>query len=297
MRDSDLQINKNQHIWSQAGLVFAAVSWGSTFFLLKNMVADTHPLTITGWRFLIAALLLGLFLSIQKKRLWADLRFGGALSFLVVLVYAPQAIGLQFTSATNSGFITGLFVAFVPFFAWAAFKKTPEVSKFIAVAVALIGLWFLTGGLDQINIGDLLTLITAVTYALHLLFTGILVKKIDPIVLTFQQFLFAGLACLLLAVGSGVDLQIGSTYSLFGILYLALIPTLAALVIQAIAQKHVSAIKTAIIFCLEPVFAALFAWTIGGEALTMPQAIGGSLIFAAMLIAETNLRGAYRKRR
>ena len=274
----------------QLGLFYAAAVWGSTFYLIRDAVTDSDPLVITSYRFLISAFLLALYLVYKKIPLWSNLKYGFWMSLLVFLIYAFQAIGLQYTSAANSGFITGLFVAFVPFFAWIAYKKIPEFSKLIAVLIAVIGLWFLTGGFHHLNFGDALTLITAVTYAMHVLFTGLFVKKLSPNVLVFQQFFFTGVICAVLAFFMGASFEVTSSYSQFIVLYLALIPTLSALVIQVNAQKYVPEIKAAILMSFEPVFAAIFSWTLGGEVFSLQKLFGGVLIFLAMVISELKFK-------
>lgn len=249
-------------------------------------MANTNPLIVTSYRFLISAILLGGYLILKKSQIWSNLKYGLALSFLVFIIYVAQAVGLQFTSAANSGFITGLFVAFVPFFSWIVYKKKPELNKFLAVFVAVVGLWFLTGGFGQLNFGDVITLLTAVAYGLHVLLLGLFVRKIDPVILAFQQFLFTGLFCLIVALFTHASFAIPTNNSLLIVFYLAIIPTLSALVIQAFSQRYVAEIKAAVIMSFEPVFAAIFAWTIGGEIFSIQKALGGLLIFFAMIISE-----------
>lgn len=175
----------------------------------------------------------------------------------------------------------------MPIFYLIIFGKPPSFPRLVAVIISLSGLWFLTGGLKDINKGDLLTLITAMAYAIHLLFTDKYVKNnIDPYILSFQQFLFAGILSFITGAIFRLPFSISSKSVIWVILFLTLFPTISAFIIQLTAQKFTSPIKVSLIFALEPVFAASFAWTLGGETFILHRAFGGLLIFLAILISE-----------
>ncbi len=269
------------------GLLYAAAIWGSTFFIVKESLNSIDPVVMVGYRFSIAALILAIFLKFKKKELFTNFKEGFILGFLLWSLYIPQTIGLGYTSASNSGFITGLFIVFVPLFTFLFHKKLPSLLKNIAIMFSLIGLWFLTGGLKDANFGDLITLITAVFYAAHLFTADLFVKKeIDPIVLSFQQFFWVGILSLFTALTFDLPFEILTSKVVWIILFLAFLPTLMAFVIQLIAQKFTSPIKVSLIFALEPVFAAIFAWTLGGETFVLQNAFGGLLIFLGMILSE-----------
>lgn len=268
------------------GLIYCAAVWGATFYMVKDALAGVDPVAMVAHRFLLSALFL-LPWFLMKKNKFRLVKEGLVLSVLLALLYVSQTAGLQYTSASNSGFITGLFVLFVPVFLLIFFKEAPARGQWLAVAVALAGLWLLTGGAFQVNKGDALTLIAAVTYAAHLLATDKFVKAdADPIILAFHQFWMTGLMCLGLAAVMGYPLEIRSAQSMGVIVFLAVFPTLSAFYIQMLAQKKTSPLKVSMIFSLEPVFAALFAWALGGEIFRTAAALGGGLIVAAMAISE-----------
>lgn len=271
---------------ANAGLIYSAAIWGSTFIVVKASLENIDPVILVGYRFTLAAIILGIFLKAQGRRLMADCRRGCILGFLLWLLYVPQTIGLEFTTASNSAFITGLFVAFVPMFSLFLFGRFPTIRDFIAVLVSLGGLWFLTGGLVHANRGDLLTLITAMTYALHILYADKYLKEgIDPFVIAFQQFLFVGLLSLIGGLVLRLPFGIGTTETGLAVLFLAIFPTFSAFVIQMVAQRLIAPLRVSLIFALEPVFAAAFAWTLGGETFNTERAIGGALIVAAMIVS------------
>ena len=140
-------------------------------------------------------------------------------------LYVPQTMGLKYTTASNSGFITGLFVMFVPLFFRTIFKRRPTVMEVIASIVSLGGLWILTGGLRDINIGDILTLSAAMTYALHLLYSDKYMKAgIDPFLISCQQFLIVGVLCILTALVFDLPFKVGSLEAGGIVVFLALFP-------------------------------------------------------------------------
>lgn len=247
------------------GLVYAAAIWGSTFVLVKDSLAHIHPVTLVGYRFMLAGLALGAWLLWRRQPLWAGWRHGVGLGVLLWLLYGPQTIGLGYTSAANSAFITGLFVAFVPLLGWLVFRRRPGWGDWGVVALALLGLWLLTGGLRAANAGDLLTLLTAAAFAAHILAIDYALQAgHDPLALNVQQFLTVGGISLALAAGLGLPLAVSSTTTWGVIFFLAFLPTLLAFVIQLWAQKQIAPLRVSLILTLEPVFAALFAWTLGG---------------------------------
>lgn len=280
-------LSKSRTLLADAGLFYAAAIWGSTFFIVKGVLNDIDPVMLVAYRFLLAGIGMVVFLRLTGRSITAGLGRASFLGFVLWMLYIPQTIGLQYTTASNSGFITGLFVAFVPIFLRVIFKRKPTLMEVIASIVSLAGLWVLTGGLRDINIGDILTLIAAVTYALHVLYTDKFVKGgFDPYVLTCQQFLVVGLLSLVTGLVLDLPMEIRSTEAMWIVLFLVVFPTLSAFVIQAVAQKHTSPLKVSLIFALEPVFAALFAWTLGGEQIIRHRAMGGLLIFSALVISS-----------
>jgi len=268
------------------GLLYAAAIWGATFFLVKSILDDIDPVILVGYRFLLAGSVLLVFLLIKRRPIFTGLRQAFWVALLLWMLYIPQTIGLKYTTATNSGFITGLFVAFVPFFLRTIFRRRPTVLEIVASAVSLTGLWVLTGGMQYVNVGDMLTLIAAMTYALHLLYSDKYMKGgVDPIIISCQQFIMVGVFSLLTGLVLGLPFGIRSDDAFWVMVFLAIFPTLSAFVIQMLAQKITSPLRVSLIFALEPVFAALFAWTMGGEAFVMRRALGGLLIFLALILS------------
>lgn len=277
---------KRKTILADTGLAYAAAIWGSTFFLVKGALADIDPVTMVAYRFLLAGVVLLGYVLYTKRPILKGLGRAFFLSVILFLLYIPQTVGLEYTTASNSGFITGLFVFFVPVFMITIFKHRPTVMEIVGAAVSLVGLWVLTGGLRDINLGDSLTLIAAMTYALHVLYSDRYMKAgVDPIVLCCQQFVLVGLLSLASSAIFGRSFAIRSTNAAAIVVFLALFPTLSAFVIQLFAQKITTPMKVSLIFALEPVFAGIFAWTLGDEAFVPHRALGGFFIFFALVLS------------
>lgn len=278
--------SKTKRAAADFGLLYAAAIWGSTFFVVKSVLDDIDPVILVGYRFLIAGAISFAYLMIKRRPLLDGLKQAVWVGFLLWSLYIPQTIGLRFTTASNSGFITGLFVAFVPIFLRTIFKRKPTVMEIVASFVSLTGLWVLTGGMKYVNLGDMLTLITAMTYALHLLYSDRYMKAgFDPILFSCQQFIIVGILSVLTGLAFDLPFGIGSTGAFRIIVFLALFPTLSAFVIQMLSQRVASPLRVSLIFALEPVFAALFAWTLGGEDFVLRRGLGGLLIFLALILS------------
>src|ERR1043165_9302513 len=124
------------------GLFYCAVVWGATFYMVKGALDSVHPVTMVAYRFLLSPVFLLPF-ALRRPRWTSLIKEGAVLALLLAVLYGSQTIGLGYTSASNSGFITGLFILFVPIFLWLFFRKPPTRGQWIAVGLALCGLWLL----------------------------------------------------------------------------------------------------------------------------------------------------------
>ncbi|OGS39771.1 MAG: hypothetical protein A2506_01335 [Elusimicrobia bacterium RIFOXYD12_FULL_66_9] len=272
--------------WADLGLVYCSAVWGATFFMVKDALAGVDPVAMVAIRFLLSALLLAPW-ALSRPARAKHLKESALLAVLLFLLYVTQTVGLGYTSASNSGFITGLFVLFVPVFLFVFLGRSPTKVQWVSTGLALAGLWLLTGGIRTANFGDLITLVAAATYAGHLLATDRYVRAdADLVVLAFHQFWMTGLMASAATLAMGRSFAVGSTGTAGTIVFLAVVPTLSAFFLQMHAQKVVAPVKVSLIFSLEPVFAALFAWTLGGELFSAARAAGGGLIVAAMMAGE-----------
>lgn len=264
-------------------LVLVAAIWGSTFFVIRDSVDVISPAVLLTYRFLITFTVLGLVALMQKKSLTHNWRHGLVLGVLMTLTLLPQSWGLQFTSAANSGFITGLTIVFVPIYSLLFWQKSITRWQVISILIALTGLYLLVGGLHNINVGDMITLITAASFGFYVVYAQHFMQISDAIVLTCQQALV--IASISWIVGLLTQASFAIPWQTVGssIFYLSLVATCLAFSWQLIGQKYVPALQASLILSTEPLFAAFFAWLLGGETISTKQLLGGSLIFLAIV--------------
>ena len=273
-------------MFADIGLVYCAAIWGSTFILVKGALGSVNPVVMVAIRFLLAAALL-LPWVLKRKNLKVHMLEGFFLSVILALLYISQTVGLLYTTASNSGFITGLFIIFIPVFLFLFRKERPTRFQSLSAVLALSGMWLLTGGVKGFNLGDALALVAAASYAGHLIVTDKFVKAdADPVMLAFHQFWMTSLIAFLMAAFMGYPMGVAGLNGWAVIVFLAAFPTLSAFYIQMLAQRSSTPFKVGLIFTLEPVFAAVFAWSFGGENFVPMKAAGGFLIVLGMIIGE-----------
>ena len=287
----------------EIALFSITIFWGVTFPIIKLALNDISPMLFIGIRFSLAALILLPFLL--KPLLKSDIHLikaGLFLGLLYFIGFATQTVGLQYTTATKSGFITGTFVVFIPILQLILEPRAPGKGNIFGILLVIIGLILLSSKgitmLDIINelgsnfnIGDLLTLICAFFYALYVVYIDIITKKFDYKPLIILQVLFTGIAGFAFAFlfdAAGIEsirYDFNKTVILV-ILYTAIFSSILATVIQTKYQKVVTPTKAGIIFSLEPIFAALFAFIIIQEEISSFGIVGCIFIFTGVLVSE-----------
>jgi drug/metabolite transporter (DMT)-like permease len=274
-------------------LVFVAFVWGTTFVVVKGALSDLSTVYFLALRFTLAAVcmipMLVPLLRNNRTQVWAGLRAGAVVGLLLWLGFLLQTLGLNFTTASNSGFLTGIYVVLVPVISAAFYRRWPNRSELLGITAAAIGIVLLTfPSLDRDfrpNRGDVLTLGCAVVFAFHLLALGYYSQRVRYEALAAGQI---ACAALLSIITLPLDPPRGtwSKQAVIAILLTGVLATAIAFAIQTWAQQHTSATRTALIFALEPVFAMLTAMIVGGEQITWRAAAGGVLILAGILSVE-----------
>ena len=287
----------------EAALILMTIIWGGTFVIVKESLNDISSMLFIAIRFAIASSLLILFLLIKKIKVDTKAILPGIM--LGVFLFSGfffQTIGLKLTTATKSGFITGTLIVFIPFVQILVEKKFPTKGALIGTALVFTGLLFLSSGGSSItnfiselgasfNIGDILTLICAVFFAVHVVYIDVFSPKYNYwILLTTQLSTVAvlGFIASLLFSGFSVEaIHIDFTkYLIFGLLYTSLLATLLNIGFQTKFQKVVSPTKAGIIYSFEPIFAAIFAFFLLGEKISNFGLLGCALIFLGLIVAE-----------
>lgn len=287
----------------EAALLIATIIWGGTFVIIKESLNDVSPMLFITLRFSLAAVILLPIFFIKRKLFTRELLLSGMLlGLFLFLGFSTQTVGLKFTTATRSGFITGTMVVFVPILQLIIKKRPPTKGAIAGTFLVFLGLSFLSSGGNSIftlfselgenfNFGDFMTLLCAVFFAFQIVYIDIISRKYDFWLLTFTQLASVSVlgifATILFDVTSIENVKLISTdYLLFGILYTGLLATLINIAIQTKFQKEVTPTKAGIIYSFEPLFAALFAFFLLNEKITNFGVIGGALIFLGLLVSE-----------
>ena len=277
------------HSWAaEAMLVAVTFFWGTTFTLVKDAIAQVDLFAFLGQRFTFSFLLL-LPLCLRKRQgfspdvLWK----GGVLGLLLFGGYAFQTIGLLYTSASNTAFVTGMNVIFVPLLGALFYGKRLDSKLGVSVLLAGGGLFLLcTGGDWSLNGGDLIVILCAVSIAFQIIYTARFVRDCDPYWLTAIQIGVVALCSTLCGWTRGVDVFFWEPAILWALVICVVFATVFAFLVQTAMQRFTSPTKTALIFCLEPVFGAIYAHIFGGEILGEWGGIGAVCIILAMILAE-----------
>ena len=267
-------------------LVAVTAAWGVTFIVVQDAVSRMPVMDFLAVRFAVAALVMialrpmclrGMGVQGFKRSAFLGLALG--------LGYITQTFGLQHASASVSGFITGTFVVLTPVVSWILLRRKTGPNVWWAVGLATVGLALLSLNGWSIGVGELLTLLCAVFFALHIVGLGEWSPKHDVYGLAVLQIAFVAGLCLAVALPGGLTLPPdGGVWG--AVIVTALVATAFAFVVQTWAQSLVPATRAAVIMTMEPVFAGFFAVVLAGNHLTVRVIIGGALVLTAMLLTE-----------
>jgi drug/metabolite transporter (DMT)-like permease len=269
-------------------LLLVAVIWGTAFVAQRVAAAHLSPFFFNGTRFLLGGgLLLPLVrfnLKIEKgKRRWVV----GAGLLLVGASFLQQA-GVRWTTAGNAGFITGLYVVFVPLMMWVGWRQRSRWTVWVAALMAAVGLSLLSaGGKLQLAPGDGLILLGAVVWAAHVIVVGRAVRHMEALPFAIGQFLVAGVVNLALSLGlEWKALPGGLAAAWWTIVYAGVLSVAVGYTLQVVAQKHAPPTDAALILSLESVVAMLSGFVLLGERVGPIQLLGAGLILAAIVLAQ-----------
>ena len=268
-------------------LILTTVLWGTSFIITKNITEDVPIFLYLGFRFLIAFLGFAPFFphikNLNKKIFLMGLITGLIYFFGIVF----QTFGLQSTTAGKAGFITGLSTVIVPFLTWIGFKKRPHIRIWFAVMLSIVGMAFLLlEGESGLFIGDILVLICALFFALYIVLNDKYVRLVDVYLYSIIQVLIISASSFICSFILRENYDLLSYQLPFWVImtYMGIAVMTLTILFQNWSQQYQGPTKTAIIFTLEPVFAALFGFLIGNEILSVFAWVGFGLIFTAILI-------------
>ena len=271
-----------------AAMVLATLLWGGTFIAIRDAVADVPPALLVSTRFLGAGVLFALVLLVRRRLPTRRDVAGGALSgLLMVGGYFLQAVGLRSTSAGSSAFLTCAGTLLAAFWAWLLLRERPGARLTFGLVLALAGaaLLSLRGGF-RLGAGELITLAGAALFALQVVAIARYAATADPVALVCVQSFVAGLVLVPFAAGSAGALGTlgGANLARFG--YLLVAGSTIAPLLQVVAQRTLPAGRMGLLFALEPVFALVFAVTLGAERFEPRWWLGAGLILFAVVMVE-----------
>lgn len=280
--------NWGKRAQAEMSMLMVSLIWGTTFVVVKNALSELGPFMFIGLRFIIAFAALALLspgsFRFFKASTWSS---GFLLGLFLLLGYAFQTIGLKYTSASKAGFITGVSVVIVPLICSLMSRRWPSFRTIVTVVTASVGIYLLSFQEPPFILarGDLLVLIGALGFALHIVFVDRYSHKHNAVAITAAQILLVGV--LSLAVGSVVESwpQHLSKQAVSALLITSIFATALAFLVQNIMQKYSTPTRFAIVLTTEPLFAALTAWAWAGEYLTRQAWAGGGLIVLSMIIS------------
>jgi drug/metabolite transporter (DMT)-like permease len=250
--------------------------WGWTFVVVHDAIAIYGVVPFLAVRFTVAAAAAVMIWGRRIDR--RGLLVGGGIGLVLALGYLFQTWGLKFTTPTNSGLITGLFVIFAPVIDRLLFRTRLKAVRWFAVALSLTGMTLLA-------IGDLLTLICAVWLGVHVALLSRHAPDHDPGGLAAAQMIAVAMLFLLMWPASG-PIEAPPREIWFAVLVTGLVASTLAYFVQTTAQRHLSAVRAAIILTMEPVFAGCFGYLLAGDRLDAGQIAGAGMILSAVILSE-----------
>ncbi len=280
------QIWRRPPLAATVALLAVTAVWGSTFIVMKDAIARQPAADFLATRFTLATIaMIAVRPRVLRRLTKKSLFHGGLLGLALGLGYLSQTYGLQTTPATVSGFITGMFVVFTPIIGAVLLHKHIDKWTWAAVAIATIGLGLLSLRGFALGGGETLTLICAFGFALHIVGLGEWSALHDSYVIAIVQLAVVSVMSWLGALAHGYHKP--PDYGVWGAVVLtAVFATAIAFLVQTWAQSLLAPARAAVIMTMEPVFAGLFAVSLGGERLTLRIVIGGALVIGAMYLVE-----------
>lgn len=285
---------RSTQVFASLGLLLTAAVWGFAFVVVKDSLDYVGSVYMVAIRFSIATIGLAIIFCKRLKKIdKKHLLMGGVTGLFLFLAYLVQTIGCSYTTAGKNAFLTTIYVILIPLISWPLYKKRPQWHVFLAAGLSLTGIGLLALGGDDIsgiNIGDILTLLCGLFFALHILWTEKCNKEgCDTIIITMLQFAFAAFFGWILAPfmdGAFPIVAIQTPKVVLSMLYLGLFSSMICFSLQNIGLKYVQSSLASLFLSFESVFGVLFSTIFLHETLTLKMAAGCMLIFSAIVIAE-----------
>lgn len=272
-------------------LLFLIMLCGINTPLTKSIMEVVPPIFNVGVRFLIAFVVM---FALRPKKILKDPTRSDLLSIFIISIfmllgYIFWNVSMLFTTATNATFFACTSVLFIPFLARAINKTKYSHKVLVGIVITVVGMFFLisNGASFVLNPGDLLALSASIMFALQVIYTSKYVERIDPFLIASYQFLFVGV----MAMGISFLVQEDIGWASFGgveiaaLLFAGILITAAMYYVQTIAQQKLSESTVGVLYAMIPLFAAVFAWIILGETLSLIGMAGGAMMVVGVVLA------------
>lgn len=294
---------KNKKSFSSVLLTFAAIIWGFAFVAQKVGMEFIGPFLFNGIRFIMGGLVLIPFVfylkskqdNLRKSDVNKNYFLGITLGIVLFLASSSQQVGMLSTTAGNAGFITGLYVIFVPLFGVLIKQFVPKVI-WLAASLAITGFYLLSVKKDfTFSIGDIWVSISAVIWAIHVLLIGHLSKQIDPVFLALQQFLVCGILSFITAF-LFEEINFNSIVLAWKpLLYGGVLSVGVAFTLQVVGQKYAHPASASLILSAESLFAAIGGWLLLNEHMSLRAVLGCALILTGIILVQVYQYYSYKK--
>jgi drug/metabolite transporter (DMT)-like permease len=281
-------MRRPSRLLSESLLVLATIIWGGTFVATRAGLDHVSPLLIIAVRFLCSFGLLAPILAATGRRWWPHARMGAVLGVVLAGGYILQTVGLQYTTASRSAFLTYLFAVLIPPLQRLVSRRRLSAGNLAGLLVVFLGTALLThpwqtGGWNR---GDLITIGSAVCFGLFIVLIDRFAQDTPAVDLVPAQFLTAGLIALAGALAFEPLRWSWQPAALTAVGYLTILGTVGALGLQTVFQVYSTPVRATTIYALEPVFAALFGIALLGESVSRVEAAGGAVILCGVLLSE-----------
>ncbi len=284
---------KNKTLISELSLLGIAFIWGAGFIVVKNSLDSITPLWLMAARFVVAAVAIcAIFYKKVKMIDKGSLAAGIICGIFIYFAFAFQTVAIQYTTASKNALLTATYVVFVPFIFWILIKTKPKVTQIAAAFLCFAGIFMLmfNGSFGNVNLGDILTVICGLLFAFQIALLGIYSKKYDTIVLTIVQMVTCAVIGLALALvfDDAPKRMSGSTVG--SVLYLGLLSTCLAYLVQTVAQKYTTPSHTSLIMSMECAIGCILSVIIFKDVFTPLMWAGSVLTFGSVILSQRSSR-------
>lgn len=282
----------NRQVRADLMLLIITIFWGASYILTKVGLETLQPFNLTAIRFIIAFCISAVVFNTHIFRSDINtIKYALILAIILFSVFISMTFGLKYTSASNAGFLISLSVVLTPIISHIFLKQKIEKKICVCVCLALIGIALMTVKTQLIiNSGNLLCIVCAFLFAIHIVVTGIFTQNVDSIALGVLQLGFVGLFSTVFSLLTETMKLPYNISSWFVVLSLSIFCTAIGYIIQTTAQQHTSATHTALILSLEPVFSAIFAYFFLGEIFSPKEYVGAFILMFSVIMAELDFK-------